>query len=127
VDAAVGVLANLFKHMTYERINPSARMRPAFAVCFQRQGWYTSVMRILNSVGIRTEHRGSFQCTGTDGNGYIVERVVNLDPHSRHGQNTLLEGETVYRCNGHVVGRIAKGRYRTWTGVDLKAHNPKAP
>ena len=84
-------------------------------------------MRILNSVGIRTEHRGSFRCTGTDGNGYIVERIVNLDPHGRCGRDTLLDGETVYRCNGHVVGRIAKGHYRTWTGVDLKAHNPKAP
>jgi hypothetical protein len=104
-----------------------ADARPASRVCFQRQGWYTSIMRILNSVGIRTEHRGSFPCTGTDGNGYIVERIVNLDPHSRHGRNALLDGETVYRCNGHVVGRIAKGHYRTWTGVDLKAHNPKAP
>lgn len=105
----------------------SPRPSPRRVVCFQRKGWYTSVMRILNSVGIRTEHRGSFQCTGTDGNGYIVERVVNLNPYSRPGLQAEPDGETVFRCNGHIVRHIAKGCYRTWTGVELKAHNPKAP
>jgi hypothetical protein len=84
-------------------------------------------MRILNPVGIRTEHRGSYRCIGSDGNGYIVERFVNIDTDTLRGRPTTSDGETVYRCNGHVVGRIAKGHYRTWTGVDLKARDPKAP
>jgi hypothetical protein len=84
-------------------------------------------MRILNSVGIRTELRGSFPCIGSDGNGYTVERVVNIDADSQRGRPALRDGETFFRCNGHVVGRIAKGRYRTWTGVELKARDRHAP
>jgi len=84
-------------------------------------------MRILNSIGIRTEHRGSFQCVGSDGNGYTVERVVNIDADSLRGRPATRDGETFYRCNGHVVAQIGKGHYRTWTGVELKARDPKAP
>ena len=76
---------------------------------------------------IRTERRGSFRCTGSDGNGYVVDRVVNIHTETLRGKVSIRDGETVFRCNGHTVGRIAKGHYRTWTGVDLKARDPHAP
>jgi hypothetical protein len=76
---------------------------------------------------IRTERRGSFRCTGSDGNGYVVDRIVNIHTETLRGKVSIRDGETVFRCNGHAVGRIAKGHYRTWTGVDLKARDPHAP
>ena len=75
----------------------------------------------------QTEVRGSFNCVGSDGNAYTVVRVVDIHNDVLRGRVHKRDGETVYRCNGHIVGRIAKGRYRTWTGVELKACDPFAP
>jgi hypothetical protein len=76
---------------------------------------------------IRTEHRGAFECIGSDGNRYTVDRVVNVHTETHRGQASERDGDTELRCNGHAVGRLAKGRYRTWTGIDLKARDPRAP
>jgi hypothetical protein len=78
-------------------------------------------------MAIRIEQRGSYPCVGEDGNRYTVVRLVNVHTETHRGQPMERDGDIVFRCNGHPVGRLGKGRYRTWTGVDLRACDPTAP
>jgi len=73
------------------------------------------------------EHRGAFECIGADGNRYTVSRHVRVLTETQRGATCRRDGETEFRCNGHKVSHIAKGRYRTWNGVDLRARDPAAP
>ena len=78
-------------------------------------------------MSLRLETRGAFECVGSDGNRYVVSRVVKVLTELHRGLPSHRDGETELHCNGHKVGHVSKGRYRTWTGVDLKARDPRAP
>jgi len=78
-------------------------------------------------MGMRTDHRGSFNCRGDDGNSYTVDRVVHVLTEERGDRKVERDGSTIYRCNGHDVRRVSSGRYLTWNGIKLRAMDADAP
>jgi hypothetical protein len=73
------------------------------------------------------EHRGSLTCRGSDGRTYNVDIFFRIATKKSYGGKTKRDGAKILTCEAGELSYVAKGHYRTSTGIDLKADEPDAP
>ena len=73
------------------------------------------------------DHRGSFDCLGSDGMTYTVEYIVHVTEQPARGGVALCDQGIELRCGWDTADRVGKGHYRFPNGVELRTDHPDAP
>jgi len=78
-------------------------------------------------MGDYEDHRGSFDCLGSDGVIYTVEYIVHVVEQPERVGVAVCDQGIELRCGWDTADRIGKGHYRFPNGIELRTDHPEAP